>query len=166
MEDLYLRLDEVQAVVSKANDQLDQAQLQGRDASDNVQRAEDVINRARESLRAAKSLMDIDGREALRRAQEKARKFGEGNAQMSSLASTARKLAEEQFESASEIESIAKQANELSTDAYKHARDALEEQSDTANQIQQLQAQLRDMSTKLSQVSFYSLLVNIVNTDF
>ena len=152
LEELYARLEEVQDVVISANTQLEDAEMQGRDASDNVMRAEAVINRARESLRGAKNLMDVEGNEALRRAQERARKFGDGNALMSSLARTARKLAEEQFESASEIESIAKQANDLSTDAYKKARDALEEQANTAQQIQILQAQLRDMSSQLSQV--------------
>merc|ERR1712045_473865 len=74
-----------------------------------------------------------------------------------SLASTARKLAEEQFESASEIESIAKQANELSNEAYKTAHKALEEQGDTASKITNLQDEVRDMGAKLSQVQSDSM---------
>ena len=147
-----MKLRGVQEVVNKANTQLDDAQDQGRAAGQNVARAEDVINRARESLRQAKNLMDVDGREALRRAQERAKKFGEGNAQMTLLASTARKLAEEQFESASEIESIAKQANELSTEAYKTAYKGLEEQGNTEYQVQELQAAVKEMAAKLAQV--------------
>ena len=91
----------------------------------------------------AKNQMDVDGREALRKAEEIARQFGKGNEQMSELAGKARRLAEEQHESASEIESIAKQANKISNEAYSKARSALEEQVDTANTIQVLQARLR-----------------------
>ena len=157
LEDLYVKLRDVQDVVTRANTQLDEAQGKGREASENVARAEDVINRAKESLRGAKNLLDVDGRDSLRKAEEKARKFGKGNAQMTSLASTARKLAEEQFESASEIESIAKQANELSNEAYKTAHKALEEQGDTASKISNLQDEVRDMGVKLSQVQSDSM---------
>ena len=153
LEDLNDRLTEVVEVVGAANTQLDMAQTQGEAASQNVGRAEQVINRARESLRNAKNLLDVEGKEALRKAQDKARDFGVGNAQMSSLASSARKLAEEQFESASEIESIANQANEISTEAYSKARGALNEQVDTANQIELLQSYLRQMGGDLAQVS-------------
>eukprot|EP00092_Neocalanus_flemingeri_P012243 GFUD01013199.1.p1 GENE.GFUD01013199.1~~GFUD01013199.1.p1 ORF type:complete len:1692 (+),score=371.26 GFUD01013199.1:452-5527(+) len=151
LEELTSRLTDVQVVVQKANSQLADAHYQGDEASQNVMKAEAVINRARESLKNARNHMDVDGREALRRAQERSRKFGEGNEIMSELASKARRLAEGQGESASEIESIAKQANEISTDAYKKARDALEEQVETANQIELLQAQLREMGAKLSE---------------
>jgi len=152
LEELTSRLSEVEVVVEKANMQLDDAQYQGEEASQSVMKGEAVINRAKESLKKAKNHMDVDGREALRKAQERSRKFGEGNEIMSELAGKARRLAESQEEDASEIESIAKQANEISTDAYKKGRDALEETTETANQIELLQAQLREMGTKLSEV--------------
>merc|ERR1719283_164803 len=69
---------------------------------------------------------------------------------MTDIATKARKLAEQQMEDASEIESIAKQAHELSAAAYQSARDALEEQVENANQIELLQTQLRDMGVRLS----------------
>ena len=153
LEELDRRLEEVVEVVGVANTQLDDAQDQGAAASSNVELAEEVINRARESLRNARNLMDVDGKEALRKAQDRARAFGVGNAQMSSLASTARKLAESQFESASEIESIANQANDISTDAYNKARSALNDQMDTANDIALHQNHLRQMGASLAQVS-------------
>jgi len=152
LEELISRLSEVEVVVEKANMQLDDAQYQGGEASHNVLRGEVVINRARESLKNAKNHMDVDGREALRKAQERSRKFGEGNEIMSQLAGKARRLAESQEEDASEIESIASEANTISTDAYKKARDALEEQVETANQIELLETQLKDMGAKLAEV--------------
>ena len=152
LEELGERLTKVEEAVSGANLQLDSAQLQGDQADQNVVSAEEVINRARETLKKAKNQMDVDGREALRKAEEIARQFGKGNEQMSELAGKARRLAEEQHESASEIESIAKQANKISNEAYSKARSALEEQVDTANTIQVLQARLREMGTKLGEV--------------
>jgi coxsackievirus/adenovirus receptor len=61
-------------------------------------------------------------------------------------------LAEEQGETASEIESIAKQANEISADADKKAWNAMNEQVKTSGEIGDLQAQLKFMGNKLSEV--------------
>jgi len=152
LEDLNTKLADVEMVVFKANTQLNDAQYQGDEASQNVQKAEAVINKARESLRMAKNHLDVDGREALRQAQERSRKFGEGNDKMSELAAEARRLAEEQSESASEIESIAKQANELSISAYQKTRAALDEELATGNKIDLLQAQLRKIGENLNEV--------------
>jgi len=152
LEELMSRLSDVEVVVQKANLQLDDAQYQGSQATQNVLKGEAVINRAREALKNAKNHMDVNGREALRKAQEKSRKYGEGNEKMSELAGQARRLAESQEEDASEIESIASEAKKISTDAYTKARNALEEQVDTANQIELLETQLRDLGTKLAEV--------------
>lgn len=152
LEELTSRLSEVEVVVEKANMQLDDAQYQGDEASQNVMKGEAVINRAKESLKNAKNHMDVDGREALRKAQERSRKFGEGNEKMSELAGKARRLAEEQGETASEIESIAKQANEISTDAYTNIRESTIQHEETPDKIKILQAQLKKMGTKLSEV--------------
>ena len=48
LEELYVRLRDVQEVVNKANNKLDDAQYQGQEASQKVNAAEDVINKARE----------------------------------------------------------------------------------------------------------------------
>jgi len=152
LEDLMERLDEVRGVVSKADRQLEEAQSQANHASENIQNGEQVINLARDSLKRAKNHMDKEGREALRKAQERSRRFGEGSKNMTDIASRARKLANQQMEDASEIESYAKQAHDVSSAAYQKARDALEEQVQYANNIETLKEQLKDMANRLASV--------------
>ena len=79
--------------------------------------------------------METQGREALRRAEERSKKFGDQSAQMSEIAREARTLAEQQVEDASEISSIAKQAYDISSEAYNMARDAMEQQHFTAQKV-------------------------------
>jgi laminin gamma 1 len=57
-----------------------------------------------------------------------------------------------QVEDASEIESIAKQAYDTSTDAYEMARNAMEQQHATGNQIRVLEVQVHSMGEKLRTV--------------
>ena len=80
--------------------------------------------------------METQGREALRRAEERSKKFGDQSAQMSEIAREARTLAEQQVEDASEISSIAKQAYDISSEAYEMARAAMEQQQHTAQKVQ------------------------------
>ena len=54
---------------------------------------------------------------------------------MSEIAREARTLAEQQVEDASEISSIAKQAYDISSEAYQMARDAMEQQHFTAQKV-------------------------------
>ena len=54
---------------------------------------------------------------------------------MSEIAREARTLAEQQVEDASEISSIAKQAYDISSEAYNMARDAMEQQHFTAQKV-------------------------------
>ena len=149
LEDLAVKVQEVISIVLNADNQLDVAAQDGRQAADNVAKAEQVINRAREALKAAKGQMDTKGREALRKAQERSKKFGEGSEKMSQIASSARQLSEQQNEDANEISSIAKQAFDLSHDAYQLAYSAMEEQVHNANKIDTLKFKLNEVESKL-----------------
>ena len=69
---------------------------------------------------------------------------------MSEIAREARTLAEQQVEDASEISSIAKQAYDISSEAYQMARDAMEQQHFTAQKVWRVDVQ--STTKKLSQV--------------
>ena len=146
------KLDQVIELVSVADNQLNVAENSGAEARDNVYRAESVINRAREALKSAKNQMDVKGREALRKAQERAKKFGEGSEKMTKIAADARKLVEQQEEDANEITSIAKQAYDMSDSAHQIALNAMKEQLSNANNIDTLKYKLTDVDDKLSTV--------------
>lgn len=103
-------------------------------------------------MQSAQKQLETQGREALRRAQERSKKFGEESSKMSAIAREARTLAERQVEDANEISSIAKQAYDISTEAYDMAREAMEQQHFTAKQITVLEVQVGGMGKKLRTV--------------
>ena len=165
LNNLSDKLDEVVQLVSKADKQLDVANNHGNQAKDNVMKAEMVINRAREALKSAKNQMDVKGREALRKAQERAKKFGEGSEKMTQIAAEARQLMEQQEEDANEITSIAEQAYEMSNDAYQLAYSAMQEQVHNANKIDTLKYKLAEVENKLITVEKLSSNTLLKATD-
>ena len=158
-EKLQRDLEDVQEVILKANRQLDEAQRESDQAGQNVGTAGQLMARAKETLKQSRSQLDEEGKEALRRAEEMARKMGAGNAKITDVAQRARKLAAEQSENASEVESIALQAKEESENAYKKAMSAMEEQTHNQNKIQQLKTRLKEMDEDLIQVQSDSVAI-------
>jgi len=156
LEELMDNLDNVKEVVDKANTQLDDAMDKGDGTKLKIQQAENDINTAKDTLMNAKTYLDNKGREALRDAEGRARKFGESNNAMTSIATEARRLATQQMEDASEIESIANQANMLAMDAWNNASSAVTEKETNAEKIGQLQSKLFQISQQLESVEMKS----------
>lgn len=152
LENLTLRLKEVNQLVQESREQLNGGEDQGEQAFKVAEKAHKIIHEAQEALKAVDFHMIKDGKKALRDAQERSRKFGEGSEKMSDIASKARKLSEQQESDAHQIEKMATETFTLSNKANQLARDALEEQVKNANQIQVLQNQLKEMTDKLSTV--------------
>ena len=152
LNNLDAKLDEVVGLVSKADQQLSIAEDHDRTAADNVAKAKTVINHAREALKSAKNQMDVKGREALRKAQERAKKFGEGSEKMTQIAAEARQLVEQQEEHANEITSIGEQAATMSNEAFNLAYSARQQQLDNSNKIDGLRYKLSSVETKIATV--------------
>ena len=158
-EKLQKDLEDVQEVIFKANSQLDEAQRESDQAGQNVYIAGEQMARAKKALKQSRSQLDEEGKDALRRAEEMARKMGAGNAKITEVAQQARKLAAEQSENASEVESIALQAKEESQKAYDKAMNAMNEQTDNQNHITQLKTRLKKMDEDLTQVQSDSVAI-------
>ena len=88
-------MQEVIEVVMDADLQISSATTQGQEASGDVKNSRMIIERARESLKAAQRQLETQGREALRRAQERSKKFGKESERMSAIAREARLIAEQ-----------------------------------------------------------------------
>ena len=97
----------------------------------------------------ARKLLENQGRDSLRNAKERAKRFGEESAKMSQIARDARILADRQLEDANEITSIAQQAFKISNEAYEMASDAVQQQSSTGKQIRILQEAVGNLGKKL-----------------
>ncbi|XP_059094696.1 laminin subunit gamma-1-like isoform X3 [Tigriopus californicus] len=152
LENLRIKLEKVINLIMEADQEVQDAKNQGSEAQRDMMMAKDIVERAREGLKLAQRQLDTQGQEALRRAQERSKKFGEESEKMTAIAREARTLADGQVEDANEISSIARQAYDKSTEAYNLARDALEQQHRTANQITVLEVQIGDMGDKLRTV--------------
>ena len=152
LDNLSERLKEVKQLVAESGMQLNGGEDQAEQAFNIAEKAHTIIHKVKEALKTAQIHMVEDGKKALRNAQERSRKFGEGSEKMSDIASKARKLSEQQDVDAKQIENMANEAFKLSDKAGQLARDALEEQVKNANQIEVLQGQLKEMSEKLATV--------------
>ncbi len=95
LEDLRIRLQEVIEVVIGSDRQIADAKRQGEEAAADVRESRQIIERARETLKEARRQLHTAGREALRRAQERSKKFGRESETMSKIARDARTLAEQ-----------------------------------------------------------------------
>merc|ERR1712051_516757 len=152
LDDLNSKLGQVNTLVTESDTQIENAKMKSEKATQKVVNAKEIIDQARESLRNAQRLLENEGNVALRKAEKRSKQFGEESEKMSAIAREARRLAEQQVEDASEIESIAKQAYETSNNAYEMARADMEEQTKTGSQIKVLEEQVKIMGTKLRTV--------------
>ena len=95
LEDLRGKLEEVVTLVTNSKEQINQAKDKSVDAKAEVDNAKEVIERARDSLKTAKRILEDEGRDALRLAEERSKKFGAESERMSAIAREARRLAEQ-----------------------------------------------------------------------
>ena len=152
LEDLRVKLEAVTNLVTESDGKIEIAKGHGEEANKNYKKAKQIIDNARESLKEAQKLLNNQGREALKKATDRAKKFGKESAQMSSIAREARTFAERQEEYANEIASIAQQAYKTAKEADEMTTDALEQQIATSKQIRVLNVQVNDMGDKLMKV--------------
>lgn len=94
LENLRVKLEKVINLIMEADQQVQSAKNQGSEAQRDMMMAKDIVERAREGLKLAQRQLDIQGREALRRAQERSKKFGEESEKMTAIAREARTLAD------------------------------------------------------------------------
>ena len=95
LEDLRGKLEEVVTLVTNSKEQINQAKDKSVDAKAEVDNAKEVIERARDSLKTAKRILEDEGRDALRLAEERSKKFGAESERMSAIAREGRRLAEQ-----------------------------------------------------------------------
>ena len=95
LENLRVKLMAVINLVISADNNVKDAEEKGYDASFDVNKAKEVVERAKDALKLSQKLLETEGRDALRKAQDRSKKFGEENAKMSAIAREARIMAEQ-----------------------------------------------------------------------
>jgi len=152
LANLKIKLKKVNHLVSEARKHVNEGADQGEQAFNIAEKAHKIMHDIKEALETMDLQLIKEGKKALRDAQERSRKFGEGSEKMTDIASKARKLSQQQESDAHQIEKMAVETFKLSNKANQLARDALEEQVKNANEISVLQAQLQEMTEKLETV--------------
>merc|ERR1719458_158881 len=157
LEDLASKLASVTALAKEADGLLDEAEVGGGEGWRRQRAAAAGIRRAQVALGRAKQQLEVGAREALRVAQERARRFGEGSERMTGIAGRARELADQQARDADDMKKRAEAALEMASNANQLARDALDEQVKKAERISMLRTHLEQLEGKLSIVQSLSL---------
>merc|ERR1719189_1805496 len=157
LEDLLRNLADARKFSKEADGVLDEAEVGGEEARRRQRTALAEIRRAQVTLGRAQQQLEVDAREALRVAQERARRFGEGSERMTGIAGRARELADQQARDADDMKKRAEAALEMASNANQLARDALDEQVKKAERISMLRTHLEQLEGKLSTVQSLSL---------
>lgn len=110
----------------------------------NISMAEEIIDKAAEILVSAQKILDVEGRNALAKASERSKKFGQQSERMTEIAKQARTLAERHEDESISIEKLAKEAFSTAEDAYKLALDAIQAQKANREELDRLDRQLEE----------------------
>ena len=127
------------------------ARISAGEGSRNLTLVEASIERSREALKQSQRYLETDGAEALNRAIQKSKKFGQQSEQMSTIAREAREAADKLKETVVIIESTAQEALNTSSSAYLLARDAVDQQKNTTEELTTLDAEIGETEKILLQ---------------
>ena len=119
----------------------------------NITLAEEIIDRASELLSSAQKVLDHEGQNALSKASERSKKFGQQSERMTEIAKQARLLANKYEDESIAIEKLAKEAFSTAEDAYKLALDAIQAQKTNREELQRLDRQLEETTELMSRTS-------------
>ncbi|XP_067121237.1 laminin subunit gamma-1 [Centruroides vittatus] len=117
----------------------------------NISLAEEIIERAKEALTAARRLLETEGLSALQEAKERSDQFGQQSERMSQIAREARQLADDHMNEANLITEFANDALNTSSEAYRLAKDAIDSQDQTIAEIYELEKQIDKVSYSLGE---------------
>ncbi|KAJ9596346.1 hypothetical protein L9F63_012621, partial [Diploptera punctata] len=149
LEDLRARFNAVGEMIEQANRSPEKGAQSTEEGRGNVTLAEEIIEKALESIKDTMDYILTDGSTALVKAMERSEQFGQTSTQMSEIAREARALAEKQEKEADEIQLIAAKAVNTSTEAYELARNAIKQQQNISDELRGLELEIDNLDKKL-----------------
>ncbi|XP_050698804.1 laminin subunit gamma-1-like isoform X2 [Eriocheir sinensis] len=147
MEELQERIMDVKELLQGIKNAIGLGSDMALQGEHNITQAEGIIQRAREALRNAQLYLDVQGNEALTKAIERSKEFGQQSDRMTQIASEARTLADRQEDDAENIEDVAYEARNTSSEAVTLARKAVDDQRDITDLIKDLDNEVVDIAT-------------------
>ncbi|XP_066981652.1 laminin subunit gamma-1 isoform X2 [Macrobrachium rosenbergii] len=147
IDELNERISGVQDLLARIREALTKGSIFANQGEVNITQAEDIIQRAREALSNAQIYLDVQGMDALNKAVDRSNQFGQQSARMSEIAREARLLADEHEKDADNIEGIAYEARNTSSEAHALARKAIDDQKKISEVIKGLINNAVDLSS-------------------
>ncbi|KAK6627638.1 hypothetical protein RUM44_010117 [Polyplax serrata] len=163
LSEVSTRLQNVRQMIDEVNDFRVKADVTIEHGQSNVTLARDIVDRSREHLQQALEFVQADGYSALQRALERSDEFGQQNKQMSEISQEARHLANAHEKMADMISQIAEKSENISTEAYKIAKDAVKRQRNTTDELENLKSEIGRMEDRaqLEALGVYEEVYNL-----
>lgn len=151
LKDMLKRIEDIKKTSGRIAEKMGTIDTLSDEGKRNISIAEEIINRASDALNAARHYLETDGISALQQAKERSDKFGQQSEKMSQIAKEARRLADEHMDEANLITEFANDALNISSEAYRLARDAIDSQEQTSAEIYELEKQIEKLSESLDE---------------
>lgn len=124
----------------------------GRQAQINVTYAEETLTVAEEELNNALDSLQTEGKDALEKARQRAKEYGQQSDRMTAIAHEARQLADDLDNNAEAIIRTASEAKNKSIEAYELAKNATDLQRNVSQDIRSLRNEIASTEAKLKEV--------------
>lgn len=152
LDDIRKRQKDVSRTLSEIDENLFSADNKGNRAQDYVVSAGETLKEAEVQLDDAITLLEIEGKAALEKANQRAREYGQQSDKMTNIAQEARHLADELDNQAEGLTGVANKAKNVSSVAYDLAKNTTDQQLNITLEIKKLRNEVANKESKLSSV--------------
>lgn len=146
------RQKDVFRVLSEIEENLFSATGKGNRAEENVLSTSETIKDAETQLDEAITLLEIEGKVALEKANVKAKEYGQQSDKMTNIAQESRHLADELDSQVESITKVAADAKNISSAAYDLAKNTTNQQLNITLEIRRLRNEIANKESKLGSV--------------
>ncbi|KAI1289518.1 Laminin subunit gamma-1 [Halotydeus destructor] len=147
--ELQSRIGRIRATGLEVKSRLGPIEQIVRQGEVNISATEELIDQAQQTLANARRVLESEGRSALEKARERSKKFGQQSLRMSEIARQARQLADQHDTEAGEIEKVALEAFNTSSEAHRLAYDAIQTQDNNRRELEKLQEKISSITNMM-----------------
>lgn len=152
LDDIKSRQKGVSRVLSEIEENLFSATVKGNKAQENIQASSETLKEAEAQLDESVSLLEIEGKVALEKANLKAKEYGQQSDKMTNIAQESRHLADDLDAQAESLAKVATEAKNVSSVAYDLAKNTTDQQLNITLEIRRLRNEIANKENKLSSV--------------
>lgn len=152
LDDIKNRQKGVSRILSEIEESILSASNKGNRAQENTLLSGETLKEAETQLDEAVTLLEIEGKIALEKANLKAKEYGQQSDKMTNIAQESRHLADELENQVESLTKVASDAKNVSSAAYDLAKNTTDQQLNITLEIKRLRNELANKENKLSSV--------------